>query len=255
MIVALDLVSGMSQGMGTAIEPLLTQSQPPFIELLCYCLKDNVPEVRQSSFALVGDLAIACFHLLKPYLPTILPIIIQHCNHQYEHNVSVCNNASWASGEISLRYGQEIQPYTNDLLQNLIPLLNNPELPRTLHENAAITLGRMAITVTDQISPHLGMFSENWCKALRHTRDNEEKQTAFLGFCKLLQRNPEGCKLEVFCEAVASWNYVSDELRAVFKGVLDGYKDMLKRRGQWDAFRGVLNNVVLDRLRREYQFE
>jgi len=50
----------------------------------------------------VGDLAIACFHHLKPILGNILPILIKNID---DSLVSVCNNAIWAIGEIALQTG------------------------------------------------------------------------------------------------------------------------------------------------------
>lgn len=32
------------------------------------CIQDPMPEVRQSSFALLGDLTKACFQHVKPYI-------------------------------------------------------------------------------------------------------------------------------------------------------------------------------------------
>ena len=50
----------------------------------------------------MGDLAIACFHHLKPILGNILPILIKNID---DSLVSVCNNAIWAIGEIALQTG------------------------------------------------------------------------------------------------------------------------------------------------------
>lgn len=91
MIVALDLLSGLAEGLGGNIEQLVARSniltlmyqcmQVRFTELkrretfgsLCPLglisaafLQDKMPEVRQSSFALLGDLTKACFQHVKP---------------------------------------------------------------------------------------------------------------------------------------------------------------------------------------------
>lgn len=95
MIVALDLLSGLAEGLGRAIEQLvarsniltlmyqcmqvkrchtrylinLIKSQHLFIDQLLFFLttmQDKMPEVRQSSFALLGDLTKACFQHVKP---------------------------------------------------------------------------------------------------------------------------------------------------------------------------------------------
>lgn len=64
------------------------------------------PSVRQSSYALVGDMAVQCFGLLQPYMPNIMPFIVSQLYPDPKpEEVSACNNAAWCVGEIALRYG------------------------------------------------------------------------------------------------------------------------------------------------------
>lgn len=42
------------------------------------------------------------------------------------------------------------------------------------------------------VAPHLPEFAQAWCQALYEIRDNEEKDSAFRGFCTLVQTNPAG---------------------------------------------------------------
>ena len=64
--------------------------------------KDPMAEVRQSSFALLGDLTKACFQHVKPCIEQFMPILAQNLNPEL---ISVCNNATWAIGEISVQLG------------------------------------------------------------------------------------------------------------------------------------------------------
>lgn len=41
---------------------------------LCWFLQDPMPEVRQSSFALLGDLTKACFQHVKPCIGNVINI-------------------------------------------------------------------------------------------------------------------------------------------------------------------------------------
>jgi len=66
MIVALDLLSGLAEGLDGHMERLVINSN--VMQLLYQCMQDTMPEVRQSSFALLGDLTKACF-------PHVLPCI------------------------------------------------------------------------------------------------------------------------------------------------------------------------------------
>lgn len=64
MIVALDLLSGLAEGLNGNIEKLVVNSN--IMPLLFQCMQDPMPEVRQSSFALLGDLTKACFQHVQP---------------------------------------------------------------------------------------------------------------------------------------------------------------------------------------------
>lgn len=101
MIVALDLLSGLAEGLSGHIEGLVANSN--IMALLHICMTDTMPEVRQSSFALLGDLTKACFQHVKPHIGIYLPLLGQNLNPEY---ISVCNNATWAIGEISIKLGK-----------------------------------------------------------------------------------------------------------------------------------------------------
>ena len=88
-----------------------------------------MPEVRQSSFALLGDLTKACFVHVHPTIPEFMPILAQNL---YTEHISVCNNATWAAGEISVKLGADMKPYVPLLLQPLIMIINRPNTPKTL---------------------------------------------------------------------------------------------------------------------------
>lgn len=66
MIVALDLLSGLAEGLGRSIEAMVVQSN--LLPLLFQCMQDSTSEVRQSSFALLGDLTKACFQHVHLYI-------------------------------------------------------------------------------------------------------------------------------------------------------------------------------------------
>ena len=109
--------------------------------------------------------------------------------------ISVCNNAAWATGEIALQYNGEsspLEPFVPLLIQRLIPILTNPKSPKSLSENAAVTLGRLGLIAPAIVAPELATFAQAWCKALWEIKDNEEKDSAFRGFCMMISLNPSG---------------------------------------------------------------
>jgi len=217
MIVALDLLSGLTQGLNTSVESLVAASQPSVLQILSVCLGDSSAEVRQSSYALLGDLAISCFLHIKPYLNAFMNELISQIQPNSEY-VSVCNNAAWAAGEIALQYGEGMGPWVQPLLERLIPLLTSENTARTLLDNSAITIGRLGLVCPQLVGPHLEVFAESWCHTCRTIRDNDEKDTAFRGLCAMIQVNPNGLikSLLPFCDAVAQWSEVPQELDQQF---------------------------------------
>jgi hypothetical protein len=163
MIVSLDLLSGVTQGLGPSVDSLVAACQPPLVEVLSHCVKDKVAEVRQSAFALAGDLAISSFRHLKPAVPQLMPDLISNIGTITDPStVSVCNNACWAIGEIALQCGAEMMPYIEALLPRLVLLLNESLTPKPLQDNVAITLGRLGLVCSSVVAPHLESFAENW---------------------------------------------------------------------------------------------
>jgi len=232
MVVALDLLSGLAEGLGQLIAPLVSNSD--ILVLLFASMKDVVSEVRQSSFALLGDLTKACFDNIRPFLNDFIPVLSQNLNPEY---ISVCNNAIWAIGEIAIQLGAETSQYVSLLLEPLIEIINRPNTPKTLLENTAITIGRMGLVCPQQVSPYLQSFIRVWCSSLRSIRDNDEKDSAFRGICHLISMNPGGVVNDfVFlCDAIASWNNPKPDLKEMFYKILTGFKNQVGEEN-WKLF-------------------
>jgi transportin-1 len=192
IIVSLDLLSGLTQGLGENVRPLIEQSQPSLLPLLGACITNSEPPVRQSAYALLGDLAISAFPVLRPTLPSLMPELIAQIEVDPKvENVSVCNNAAWAAGEIALQFQgmdtSELQQWVAPLVERLVPVLLSPKSVKSLSENAAVTIGRLGLVCPQLVAPHLGVFIEAWCQALWDIKDNDEKDSAFRGLCEMIQ--------------------------------------------------------------------
>jgi hypothetical protein len=87
----------------------------------------------------------------------------------------------------------------------------------------AITLGRFGLHCSQEVAPFLSDFIRAWCLALRNIRDNEEKDSAFRGLCYMINMNPQGVATHFIflCDAIASWNNPSDDLKYMFHRVCD----------------------------------
>uniref|UniRef100_U5EWX2 Putative nuclear transport receptor karyopherin-beta2/transportin importin beta superfamily n=1 Tax=Corethrella appendiculata TaxID=1370023 RepID=U5EWX2_9DIPT len=232
MIVALDLLSGLAEGLDGHIESLVVSSN--IMHLLFQCMQDSMPEVRQSSFALLGDLTKACFQHVAPFISDFLPILAQNLNPEF---ISVCNNATWAIGEISIKLGADTKPYVGLVLHQLIEIINSPNTPKTLLENTAITIGRLGFVCPLDVAPSLHQFVRQWCSSLRNIRDNEEKDSAFRGMCQMITVNPAGVVPDFifFCDAAASWMNPKSDLHEMLQKILHGFKTQVGEEN-WKRF-------------------
>jgi len=248
MIVALDLLSGLAEGLKTHIETLVASSN--IMQLLYQCIQDQMPEVRQSSFALLGDLTKACFVHVHPCIQEFMPVLAQNLNPEY---ISVCNNATWAAGEISVKLGADMGPYVPSILTPLINIINRPHTPKTLLENTAITIGRMGLVCPGIVAPSLGQFVRPWCTSLRNIRDNDEKDSAFRGMCQMISVNPGGVVPDFifFCDAVASWVNPQSDLKEIFTKILHGFKGQVGERA-WQDFSQQFPAALKERLHTGY---
>ncbi|BHF69285.1 Transportin-1 [Sparganum proliferum] len=248
MVVSLDLLSGITEGLGNHIEPLVANSQ--VVPLLYQCAQDPQPDVRQSTFALIGDLTKVCFIHIKPQIGSFMNVLAQNLSSE---NISVCNNAIWAIGEICMQMGEEMQPYASLFIQPLVEIINRQNAPKTLHENAAITIGRLGYVCPREISSFLPTFIRTWCLSLRNIRDNEEKDSAFRGICNMITLNPPGVLDDFlfFCDAVASWNNPKEDLKQRFSSILQGFKTQVGEEA-WSKFWTQCPPMLRDRLAAQY---
>ncbi|RAL39765.1 hypothetical protein DM860_003298 [Cuscuta australis] len=250
IVCSLDLLSGLAEGLCSSIESLISQSN--LTDLLLQCCLDDASDIRQSAFALLGDLARVCPIHLRRHLSEFLDAAMKQLDAgKLNENVSVANNACWAIGEIAIKVHKEISPVVLAVISRLVPLLQHAEeLNKSLVENSAITLGRLAWVCPELVSPHMEHFMQAWCIALSVIRDDIEKEEAFRGFCAMVRANPPGAlsALVFMCKAIASWQEIrSRDLHSEVCQVLQGYKRMLEN-GAWEQCMSALEPPVKDRL-------
>jgi transportin-1 len=130
LVVALDLISELIEGVRSDMLPIIKRSN--LIQLTYICAQDSSKEVRQSSFALLGDLVKTCYEYIAPDIGSFMPILISNLDVQ---NVSVCNNSIWALGEISIKTGESLRQYVPLIIIPLIDVMNREKVTRTLLEN------------------------------------------------------------------------------------------------------------------------
>lgn len=214
LVTSLDLLSAIIQ----AIDPqksgeLVASSQPRFFDLLGYCMQDLNFEVRQSSYALLGDCAISIFPHLEPHIPNIMPTLIKQLdldliNDDHRHTgFSVLNNACWSCGEIAVNENAGLGPFADKLYQGLLAIISNEEIIDSVNENAAMALGRLGLCCADQIAPRLGEYANPFLKSMGKIDFTREKASAFLGFNQVVMKNPQAMEssLADYFQAIASF--------------------------------------------------
>ncbi|XP_026832301.1 transportin-2 [Drosophila erecta] len=248
MVAAIDLLSGLAEGLGGLIEPLVASSN--IVHLLDKCLHDVMPAVLQSSLALLGDLSKACFSQVHPFTVEFFSSIVINLNCSY---IEVCNNAIWALGEMCLKLGEAAKQYIWVVISNLLQILNRQNIPKTLLENTAITIGRLGYACPGIVAPHLPEFARVWCTLLRHIQDNSEKYSSFMGMCHMIRVNPEGIMTDFifFCDAVASWENPPQDLRQMIQNIIQGFQDQMGGEN-WLSFRDQFPPLLTYRLNNLY---
>ncbi|KAI9646244.1 hypothetical protein NHQ30_005684 [Ciborinia camelliae] len=243
LVTSLDLLSAIIQAVDDKQSAeLVSRSQPQLFRLLVYCMEDPENDVRQSSYALLGDCAKYVFPQLQEFLPTLLPVLIRQLDldsivdEQIESTFSVLNNACWSAGEVAIQYQKDMAPYVPKLSEKFLEILSNQMVPKSVNENAAIALGRMGLFNAEILSPHLATFSQPFLKALEGVDHTLEKATAFKGFLSIVMLNPQAmektlaqfiteiAKYRKDAESGSTWNA---ELQQAFQHVLDIYKGLI----------------------------
>lgn len=250
MIASLDLLSGLAEGLNEAITELVVSSN--VINLTLQCMIDSLPEVRQSSFALLGDLTKACFPLIQPHVAQFITALAQ--NLTYDH-LSVCNNATWAVGELAIKMGPDIRQHLPIIMPQLINNINHPGNSGALLDNTAITIGRLAYACPDEVAPSLNNFIKQWCNAIRTIRDNEAKDSAFRGICELIKKNPNGIVNEFyyFCDAIACYNGPKQDLKQIFYEIINLFRNQVGEES-WYQFKQSFPIDTKEKLTNEYGF-
>lgn len=250
IIVALDLLSGLAESLPEHMDPLVSNSK--LIELMLFCSMDATTDVRQSCFALLGDLTKACPERVLTQSSNFIFFLAQNLDPQ---KISVCNNAIWALGELALKMGQSMKQFVGTLIEPLIVVINSQQnMQRTLLENTAITIGRLGQFCGEEMAPHIQRFIRPCCYSLRNIKDNAEKESAFIGLCNMINMNPVGVLNDFifWCDAIASWTTPTDSLRLLFAGILQSFKLQVGD-FNWNNFIQQLPPPLRERLSAFYQ--
>lgn len=65
-------------------------------------------------------------------------------------------------GEASPPLKAHMEPHAPDLVECLIRILLTPTTPKSLLENAAVTIGRLGLIYPEIVAVHLAAFGKTW---------------------------------------------------------------------------------------------
>jgi transportin-1 len=105
---SLDLLAGLAVGLRASLDPLLASH--PLVQPLLAACGDEANGVRQSGFALLGDLARGCPGHVLGALPQAAKLAMANLEAPMliEDNMAACNNATWALGELFMQVSDMI---------------------------------------------------------------------------------------------------------------------------------------------------
>lgn len=59
-----------------------------------------------------------------------------------------------------------MQEYIEPLLSRLVAVITSGNVARSLTENSAVTIGRLALACPQLVAPHIDQFIRQWCVSL-----------------------------------------------------------------------------------------
>lgn len=197
LVTSLDLLSAIIQALDKQKSAqLIRESTLPVFELVTFCMEDPADEVRQSAYALLGDCAKYIFGELQASLGNVLPVLLKQLDlenildEEIDSGFSVVNNACWSAGEIAIQHKDGMAPFVPELFQRLVEIITNPNIPKSVTENAAIALGRLGLGNGSLLAPHLANFADEFLTSMDEVDPSDEKATAFRGFTAIVEQNP-----------------------------------------------------------------
>eukprot|EP00937_MAST-01D_sp_MAST-1D-sp2_P003272 g3272.t1 len=272
---AIDLLGGIVDALKARAAAPELAGCAPFLPLLLQTAQDPDDDMRQSTWAMVGDLCLHCPDVIVPALGQFAPIGIEQLRPEYlatAYNVSPANNAAWALGTMAQASPERVAAFAPAITQPLLTLLRDPdlELP-SMTENMAIAVGRFAGACPTVVAP---VFEANpaatgipsaiaaYCGALKMvTSDAEEKECAYRGLCAVVQQNPGLCaELSNFfalCIAIADYgdgDGGNPQTHQLFGQLLGAYKAHFG--AQWPQVQAELQKykpALLQHLASTYQ--
>ncbi|ODV85828.1 hypothetical protein CANARDRAFT_27913 [[Candida] arabinofermentans NRRL YB-2248] len=265
IVTSIDLIDGLVQGLTAHSGALIQQfdtAEVSLMKLLIICFDDPTNDIRQSAYALLGDLCIFLLDVIVlPNLHEVMVCIGNEITNRTFASSAACNNAVWALGEISLRVPRDtFKPYLSNFMNVLIPLLISSDVEQTVLENASITIGRFGSLNACDMGIYSPQVLTPWCGFMMYIEENEEKETSFEGMCNIITANPTALNvgdesgrkgLKQLIDCIAIYENPGERLATMFHLLLNGFKSGLGEAG-WNSILRELDGYSIESLNVRY---
>ncbi|ESL11068.1 hypothetical protein TRSC58_01191 [Trypanosoma rangeli SC58] len=195
LVTAADLLSGLFDALGSSLEPLVLQCQPPFVATVLETVRDENAEIRQSGFSLLGDLARVCPVSVQEVLREVVKAALENLAVLDESTYGVISNVAWCMCNL-LENQMDINNLpvldaTNGLPQlfaaiaRILGTVPHTAEMRNMAENLCICLGLMLYAdhgVEAQSGCDVSLFAKVFCSYMRNVKDVPHKEQAVSGF-------------------------------------------------------------------------
>eukprot|EP00019_Armaparvus_languidus_P001769 CAMPEP_0168587482 /NCGR_PEP_ID=MMETSP0420-20121227/4901_1 /TAXON_ID=498008 /ORGANISM="Pessonella sp." /LENGTH=626 /DNA_ID=CAMNT_0008622763 /DNA_START=182 /DNA_END=2059 /DNA_ORIENTATION=+ len=230
LVASLDLISGVIEGFGETSPALIDDS---IGQLVLACVSTPLFDVRQSAFAVAGDLAVNAPTLIAPHLEELVPALLHNIRPFY---IGLSNNVVWTLGELALLLKEQFRDVVPPLLERLLPMMQDEQLHPHLLHNVCVCLGRVAIHHSDQLTPHINSFIKQWCAFVRCMTTDSEKHSAIEGMCALCETAPREIMPHFIfiVDVIASYHGAPPKMKERLHSLLFAYKDAFGE--HWNAF-------------------
>lgn len=187
-VVCIDLIGGLVQGLGASLP---TSNIPILLDIDLECCRNGDQDVRQSGFALLGDLAQRCTSILpnQASLLSFLEPISENLVYNEEKgvNFSIANNSAWALGELSpLLTHHSLSPLVTTLRQILIKA-NSDDIDKVYLGNVAVAYAR-CLKIAPESLEVVQSVIEPWTYAMRSVRNPRELQDSQAAMCQIYRK-------------------------------------------------------------------
>lgn len=221
VVAALDLLVAMITNLKRNFAQFLVGSN--LMDHLFYLIQDETVPVRQASLAMLGELIMYCYPYICNQIQSYIPAVVENLDRRFN---GACNNAAWVVGKLCIALQAGISQYAAQILEHCVEIMQNTDGLQTMYKTVAIALCILGLVCPTDVVHVLKGLMRPLCLTIRNVGDCEEKHLAFKGFCELVVRMPEVlvCDFIFFCDAVASWNEIENDLRGRIASIIVAFR-------------------------------